>query len=388
MMMKRTVGFYVALGGFVVLSLGGMQVADAKDAGGLIVQPEGAQALEMIAGQDGARLVLEAARTKAINEVVKASSSRNPFYRANAIEAASYVDERMLPMLQLGLSDKSTVVRYASLVLVGKHKIKSLGESAKGLLKDPDQSVRAAAMFASARCGMDVDASPLAGMLMSRDVRLRGNVAMLLGLMGNKSAIPMLADMSQAKFSAGQSLRDVEQIQFAEAMVRLGREEAMDSIRVRVYHAGEDESVRVLAISTLGKLGDGQMTAAFKPMLKDPNAHVRLAAAISMGELGSVEGRDVLLTSSTYGPADVEESVQAFLDKHGNSAQSTAFRNLLVNPKAMEIMAGQIRGQSAFGLGLMGDIESARRLTALLDDPDQLVRLSASAALLKSLKSQ
>ena len=62
------------------------------------------------------------------------------------------------------------------------------------LLQDDSASVRAAAMLALARTGNSVDLSPLAAMLSENDAEVRGNAYLVLGELGNRSAVPLIRE--------------------------------------------------------------------------------------------------------------------------------------------------------------------------------------------------
>src|SRR5690606_5160331 len=137
-------------------------------------------------------------KDKALEQVLLSSRGENPFLRANAIEAIQPLPNRALPMAQLGLNDNHPAVRFSALVTIGKLRFANLLPTVRKLRDDPSPSVRAAALYAAARLGDNVDLSPLAAMLQSSNPGLRGNVAMILGLLGDSSAVPMMQEMTQA----------------------------------------------------------------------------------------------------------------------------------------------------------------------------------------------
>ena len=143
-----------------------------------------------------ARISLE---QKAIDRVLVAIRSEDAFLRANAIEAAAFLPKRTESLVRIGLEDKSPVVRFASLATVGRLKLRELVPTARRLSTDPDESVRAAALFALSQCGQRVDLSPMAALLTSDEPTTRANVTMLMGLSGDPSAIPLLKEVARAR---------------------------------------------------------------------------------------------------------------------------------------------------------------------------------------------
>jgi HEAT repeat protein len=300
------------------------------------------------AGEGGpaVRAQFDALRDRAIEQVLLAARGEDGFLRANAIEAMQPIPTRALPLAQLGLNDEHPAVRFAALVTIGKLRLEGMGPSAVRMVDDRSPSVRAAAMFAAHQTGQDVDISPLAGMLRSPEPGVRANAAMLLGLIGDRSALPMLQEMSRLPLHrASAEEREIVRVQVAEAMVALGNDRALDVMRAGAY-SNLDE-VRVLSVQTMGRLRDRAMMASLPPMLRDGPIELRLAAAEALARLGSPQGLPTLLEAATH---ELETA----------------------------------RAQAAFGLGLIADTRSAEALGRLLNDPSPLVRLSAAAAVLRA----
>ena len=66
-------------------------------------------------------------RESAIRIIQAAARDEDPFLRANAIEAMQSVPSRALPLAQIGLDDEHPVVRFTSLVTIGKMRLLELG---------------------------------------------------------------------------------------------------------------------------------------------------------------------------------------------------------------------------------------------------------------------
>lgn len=295
--------------------------------------------------------ILADSKPKAIEQILMSSRSADPFLRANAIEAMQPLSQRALPMAQLGLRDEASVVRFASLVTVGKLKVKALAPAVERALQDEAPSVRAAAIYAAKQLGLNANVGQLADMLASSNPGLRGNVVMLLGMMGDSSAIPMIQELTQASIRrATPAERAIVRLQVAEALVQLGDESSLDALRGAVFRADQDE-VRVLAIQIEGRIQDRAMIPALRRMLTvDRDRHpieVKLAAAEAMARMGQSEGLAIALQGATWQSAPV-------------------------------------RAQAAFTLGLIDDPSAAAALAKLLDDPSEQVRLAAAAAILRA----
>lgn len=285
-------------------------------------------------------------REKAIALILEASRSTDPFLRANAIEAIQPAKQRALPLAQIGLRDRHPAVRFASLVTLGQIGRPELAEAIDPLLGDENPSVRAAAMVAARRCGAKINLSSLATMMRSPNPGLRSNIALLMGMLDEPSAANMLeATVKTPMHRASEVQQSIVRVQVAEAVVKLGKEKAIDAIRAAAYSPHGE--VRVLAVMILGRLNDRRMIPAFEAMLDQPPQELQLAAATSLAQLGNGKGV----------------------------------------AKALELSASQaapMRVQSAFALGVMArDKRATRRLVELLGDPHLAVRVAAAAAILK-----
>lgn len=287
-------------------------------------------------------------RAQAVNEVVAAARSNSGLLRTHAAEAAQFLGTRAAPVLQLALEDDLTPVRFAALATIGRARIASLASEGHRFLGHPDGSVRAAAIFALHENGLPVDLSPLSALLASDDPAVRGNTVMLIGWMGDKSAVPMLRDMVKTATGRANPTRDaIVRLQFAEAMAQLGDEEAMVPVRANAYSKmGE---VRVLALTIMGEIGDYKMQPAVAAMLneKEP-VELRLAAATALARMEDMDGQLTLLKGAAH-----------------------------ADPL--------VRAQAASGLGYLSTEAARQALAFMLSDQDATVRLAAATGLLRHL---
>lgn len=285
----------------------------------------------------------------------KATRSADPSIRANAIESLLASPAVLAEVLPTGLADQNRGVRFVSAMCVGRANLSELAPFVEPLLKDPSPSVQAAAIYALSKCGRPVDPTPLAAMLQSDDPEVRANAFVVLGELGNKSAIPMI------RAALGQGMRRVHpvrvrivELQGAEALVRLGSEDDVEGIRAALFAPGEQGELSILACQILARVGD-QSAAPMMERLVDASGtsarppEIRLAAAQSLAEL-KVSARSNL---GALG-AQFASSPDHFL-----------------------------RVQAAILLGRVGGPGSVQILSALLSDPDDSVRIAAAAGLLR-----
>ena len=303
-------------------------------------------------------------RQKAIDILLEAGTGPDPALRSNALEALQQDPARALPITDKGLRDQNPGVRYAAAVTAGMLKLRPLTASLYSLLQDENLSVRAAALYALHILGEPVDITPLADMLASDDTALRGNVALLLGLVGNESAIPMLKRAADDDIpKASNAKLTVLRMQIAEALARLGDVEALDALRAGAYNPYHE--VKLLAITAMGAVNDRKMEAALLRLMTDPDISTPRGADKQTAEVFEEMRFEMRLACA------------GALARMGNRKGSRLAVELASSRSPM------IRVHAAWVLGWMDDAASLRTLQKLLDDPFPQVRVSAAAGLLR-----
>ncbi|MGD9693171.1 MAG: HEAT repeat domain-containing protein [Phycisphaerales bacterium] len=308
-------------------------------------------------------------RERAIVMLEELARSGSALTRANAMEALQSVPSRAEDSIRAGLADENQGVRFAAAMTAGRARMRGLVEAVRPLLRDPSPSVRAAAIFAMRVNGQNVDPTPLASMLESRDAGLRGNVVMVLGEMGDASAAPMLKGAANDPRATGSLVEQkIVRLQIAEALVKLGDAEAVQTVRAALYPSSASEvETAVLAAQILGNVKDspsapeliGRVREKLRPV-EDPSApdradpknpylwppELRLAAARSLGQIGRREG---VYVADQYARAE-EPMVRA--------------------------LAALVYGET----GREGDLS---KLEAMLGDGSEGVRLAAAAGVVR-----
>ena len=292
------------------------------------------------------------ARHEAVAQVLASSESEQPFLRANAVETAEYLSPThpVEPLIRRGLNDSHPSVRFAALVIVEKLKLCDMEPMVRQLSADASQSVRVATLFALHACRKDVDLSSITRALASSNPTSRSNAAMLLGHLGNRSAVPMLKDLAKKPMPRARSVdQALVRIQIAEAIVKLGDDSALNAIRAGAY--SQFDEVRVLAVTMLGQLRDRRMEKAIAHMLLPPPIELQVAAATSLVQLGHKDGLPIVLQAT---------------------------KSDLVT----------VRAQAALALAYFPYKSSAQAILRLCRDPEEQVRLSAAAAVLRATATQ
>ncbi len=296
---------------------------------------------------------LSTVRPQAMQIVLDATQDADPLTRTNAIEAAQWMGERALPVCQLALQDEHPAVRFTALYVLGKLRLVPPGQSLASMLDGRQPPfVEAAAVFAAARGGNATDEliGKMSQYVFHYDPSVRANAVMLLGELGNTSAVSMLRQATlRPEGDRNTPIRwALLRLQTAEAQYKLGDGKALDSIRGGCY-SGLDE-VRILAVQTLGKLQDHAMRGNLVNFLDENPVEFRLASADSLARMGDPIGLPVMLEAASF---DM--------------------------PTA--------RAQAAFALGQADARPEARgTLIRLLSDADPKVRLAAAAAVLEATR--
>lgn len=336
-----------------------------------------------------AKILLLQSKPKAYAIVRAAGQSENPRERLAALEAVQFAPDVAFELVRKGLGDENPAVRFAALVTVGKLQLDALGDAAVDLMRDENESVRAAALFAAKRCGKEVDLSPLGGMLANGSSSARANAAMLIGQLGDPQAVDMLRDMAanpMPRVSSAQ--RTWVRLQFAEAMIRLAPDDAevLGSIRAAVYSNLDD--VRVLAIQILGEVGDRSVQGGLAHIIKRDNPiQVKIAAAQSLVRMGDRRAAQVLMDATQYDERQLRKDLTEYVNKNPTQGpEAQAIRDLLADEKSRQRAAAEVRAQAAVALGYVASEPAAKRLADLLEDADPIVRVAAASAILRALR--
>jgi len=285
----------------------------------------------------------------------QASTAPYPQLRANAIEAMQFAPEHLDPLVRRGLVDENRGVRFAAAMTLGKHRMKDIAHLLEPLLRDESESVQAAAIYGLKRCGKPVDLSPLATLILSDDPEVRANAALVLGDLGNASAVPVI----QRAVGRGMSRVNAAKVklvdlQIAEALVKLGEEKQIEGIRAALFAPAEEGELTAVACMMSGRLQDERTI---------PNL-VRLARIT-----GDYQQPAEVRMAATWGLARLDPAM-ASIDVPMEYVTSDKY---------------QWRFQAAMTLGEIGNPGSLTTLSTLMNDENPLVQVAAASAILQIL---
>lgn len=296
-------------------------------------------------------------RERALDGLGKTTSDPVPQLRANALEGMSVSPSRLRPYLPAALRDPNPGVRSTAAILIGRMAMRDLAPAARPLVDDPNAFVKAAAIYACLKCGESVDATPMAQLLLNDpSPRVRAQVGFLLGELGDPSAVALLRQASHAQMPRALPAEvRLMQLQLAEAMVKLGDDSQLETIRAALYPSRpEDLEATALAVQIIGQVRDKQAMDELVYLSARQNkngqywpAEIRLAVAGAMARLGKTEG--------------------TFLaDEYATNESSV------------------IRAQAAYVYGEIGRPENLGKLAVLMDDNAGIVQVAAAAAVLRT----
>jgi len=272
--------------------------------------------------------------------------------RANSIESMHPLPELAEMHARQGLVDDNRGVRFVAAMTIGRLKLCDSSHFVEPLLLDESESVKAAAIFALRMCGRQVDLNPLADMMRSDQPEVRANAAMVLGLLGDKSAAPMIeqaAGRGLELSSAGRA--NAVDLQLAEALLMLGRTEQVHTIRAKLVAPPENQELSAMAAVILGRLGDEGSAGVLERLIfaagdERRPAEVRMACTMALAQLG----RPVELS---------------WISEYFGSTRP------------------ELRQQAALALGEIGGEQAYAHLQRLLEDENPLVQVAAAGSILK-----
>ena len=271
-------------------------------------------------------------------ELTAASRAADPTVRANALEAMRDVPGDVPKQaIQRGLEDEQALVRFAAAMAAGERQLPEARERLLSMVDDPNRNVQVAVRFALHKLGITDYSHDLEDTARADDPGVRGNTALALGLLGEKSGLKILRVLSR---DADPTVRQ----QAYEGMWRLGDHSAVDElVALTVSTYVDDQMIGFLA---LAGPRDPTVRAHVRSGLTSDYIEVALVAARAMGMLGSDEGYRV-----------------AEKGARGNDARQ--------------------RFLAALAFGAIGRTDTQKYLRTLVKDKDARVRVAAAAAVLQ-----
>lgn len=269
-------------------------------------------------------------------ELDESLKSSDEIIRTHAIETVKSLNQPGAgEIIQSSLSDSSPLVRKAAAFAAGELQIREAVDRLNQRLDTPKLSERMAILFALHRLGDFSHTHEFEQTAVDPDPHIRGDTAMILGMLGEKSASGILMQMLEKDKIAAVRL------QAAEALWRLGEERGLDELVGATVSMYPDD--RMIAVLALAQPRDTRVLGHVEGLLTDDYPEVTLVAARAAGMLGSDHGYGVAL----------------------NGAKSVDGRQRLL---------------AAMALGAVGRTDAQPVLANLLRDSNPDVKLAAAGA--------
>lgn len=226
---------------------------------------------------------LDRAYLDARTALLQGVSDQSPYIRAHAIEAIGNVlGGQYSSSLIQGLSDKATLVRFASAMACGKNAV----AGAKGRLlqlvqsRDADDRVVSASIYALSRIGNTRYAPMLGTLVVGEFAPGRAEAAHAMGLMGHPTARKLLGSLLREENDPAVRLS------MTEALARLGDQRAMRVLESYAHVFFLD--LRLAAIPTMARLKTPNTLSIASRLTRQGNPpRVRIASAGAIGLLGN-----------------------------------------------------------------------------------------------------
>ena len=313
-----------------------------------------------------------AARSRALTTLHRAARDSDNYTRAKAIEAmVDVLGTRSGSVYLAALDDPEPNVRFAAALAVGDLKYAPARPRilAMARYKQPGAerqwSVYCGVVYAMHRLGHTEQTGRLGKLLFHEGPVVRANAAMVMGKLGEPSAIAPLRALyeDERKISV--------KLQALESMARLGDERSLEKID---SHAREPFPVaKLVALRIMGERGSRQAVIMLKGIATSQHQQpqARVLAAGAMARLGTVTDYlyDLCLTSA----GDPSGVMRAAMGGAHDAAAS--------DPIALTTL----RRLAVISLGWMRRSHAVDVLTELLDDADGGVRVAAAMSILRLL---
>jgi len=297
-------------------------------------------------------------------KLFQAADANDPVVRSQGMEAlVETIGYQAGGVFKQALSDKYPSVRFAAAMAIGDVKYKPALATLVKMAKEAesDKRVFIAVIYALCRLGNTDYASQLGTLLFDTEREVRADAALVMGKLGEPSAIGPL------KTLYGQEQDPAVQLALVEALASLGDNKSADVLEAYAKMSFLD--LQLVAIPAIARSGSPRAVAALRRLLPERQPpRVRVAAAGALAKLGIVDER-------TY-----ELCCRAAEDARG-VLQKTFGKNR----KIPAVKVYSLQRLAALSLGQTNREPAVDVLYPLLNSPDGSVRVAAAMSILKLL---
>jgi HEAT repeat protein len=308
------------------------------------------------------KISVDAAFIDARTTLLQAAVSNDPMTRTYAMEGiGKRLGAAEAGTLMQGLDDKAVTVRFAAAMSLGDLAYPPAEGRMEQFILNPatDQRVVCAAIYCLYRLGNSKYASQL-GAILNSDFKFgRATAAMVMGKMGETSAIKPLQSLLADEQDPTVRLNTIE------ALARLGDQHSLRMLES--YAKGYYLDMRLAAIPTIAELRPPSTDRLLHSLLSSDNPpRVRVTAAGGLGTIGQADddAYDMCLAAAAFPLKFYQASYGE--DKTFKPYEISSLQRLAA------LSLGHIRRRSAMD-----------RLHSLLESPEGGVRVATAMALLE-----
>lgn len=297
-------------------------------------------------------------------------SASNPAF-ARAQQLIAFIDAKQANAVKQALSDEHWYVRGQAAVALGRIGDKSASPLLLPLLQDQSWFVRTAALEALERLGAPADQVALRELITSPDAFVRARAVALAS--GTSSADSLM-----------QALGDPNELVRRSAATRLGVLKAANAVDpLLALLKDQDPAVRKAAAVALGRIGDKRTASAVLASLPG-SVPSDWEYAAALYRLGNRDYLDLLTAALRSEYADDQQSALKTLLEFGDARALPALLSLSGSDgPPIKGDPVSIRLALADGLGTFEGEEAKTALINMLDDSEPAVRASAVTSLRK-----
>lgn len=317
-------------------------------------QPVGLQADPQLARMDARATLLQAAE------------SPDAVVCCHALEAMAFtLGGEAGPIYMEALRQPNVPVRFAAAMSAGDIRYAPAKDLLLGIMQSgqADANLQCAAIYALHRLGEDRYTSRLAEMLFhGPNIEARANAALVMGKMGEPSAVGPLKRFASYKLDRGVEL------QVHESLAALGDAASLKWLGMTAQFGLLDE--KLFAVQALGRARrDRYRPTLVRAFGADEHPLLRVVAAGALARLGDDRGYD-LAVQALQNPYKVYED---------------SYRRFNMLPSVTAEQKYQTQVHAALALGMMGRPEAVDVLLPTLRSDSGAVRVAAAKAILTLL---
>lgn len=301
----------------------------------------------------------------------QAADDPDPVTRSHAIEAmAQTLGRQPGAVYKQALGDQYPAVRFAAAMAIGdvlyQPATKMLASMAADRTEsdqaEPDKRVLCAVIYALHSLGDTTYTGQLGSLVSDSEKEVRANAAMVLGKMGEKSAIYPL----KAQLDNEQDLS--VKLQIVESLAMLG--DRQNAFKLEAHTKGAYLEDRLVAIGAMERARSPRAIPTLMGLLDSRQPpRVRVAAASALARMGQVQPESVRMAMRA---AEFPQRVLRDARKDGREISEIEVRSL----QRLAVIA----------LGWMGKQDAAVILHSSLKSQDGGVRVAAAMSLVRLLK--